>query len=59
METGARQMGHTLYFDVISRERMVQASILANEGGSGMMTRIFEEITDAERVKPLRRAIES
>lgn len=58
VEAVARQAGHALYFDVISKERMVQASILANEGGIGMMTRIFEEITGAERVKPLRRAIE-
>jgi cell filamentation protein len=36
---------------------MVQASIEANGGDPGMMTRIFEEITDADRIQPLRRAI--
>lgn len=53
----ARQAGHELFFDVVSRERMVQASIEANGGKLGMMTRMFEEITDAERIQPLRRAI--
>jgi hypothetical protein len=36
---------------------MVQASIEANGGKLGMMIRLFEEITDADRVQPLRRAI--
>jgi hypothetical protein len=36
---------------------MVQASIEANRGNFGMMTRLFEEIIDAERIQPLRRAI--
>jgi cell filamentation protein len=52
-----RQAGHELHFDVVSRERMVQASIEANAGSLGMMTRMFEEITDADRIQPLRRAI--
>jgi len=53
----ANQAGHQLHFDVVSRDRMVQASIEANRGNFGMMTRLFEEIIDAERVQPLRRAI--
>jgi hypothetical protein len=36
---------------------MVRASIEANRGNFGMMTRLFEEIVDAERIQPLRRAI--
>jgi hypothetical protein len=36
---------------------MVQASIAANNGALGMMNRMFEEVTDAGRVAPLRRAI--
>jgi cell filamentation protein len=52
-----RQAGYELHFDVVSRERMVQASIEANAGNLGMMTRMFEEITDADRIQPLRRAI--
>lgn len=54
----ARQAGHEVYFDVVSRERMVQASIEANNGDLGIMTRMFEEITDSERIQQLRRAIE-
>jgi cell filamentation protein len=53
----AVQAGHELYFDVVSRERMVQASIEANGGNPGMMMRMFEEITNAGRIQPLRRAI--
>jgi cell filamentation protein len=53
----ARQAGHELHFDVVSKERMVQASIEAYGGNPGMMTRIFEEIADADRIQPLRRAI--
>jgi len=53
----ARQAGYDLHFEVVSRERMVQASIEANAGNPGMMTRMFEEITDADRIQPLRRAI--
>ena len=53
----ARQAGHELCFDVVSRERMVQASIEANSGDPRRMTRLFEEITDADRIQPLRRAI--
>jgi len=53
----AQQAGHPLYFDTVSRERMVRASILSAQGDSTMMIRLFQEITDADRVKPLRRAI--
>ena len=53
----ARQAGHPVYFDVISRERMVQASIEANGGNLGMMGRMLEEITNEDRIQPLRRAI--
>jgi len=53
----ARQAGHTLHFDVVSRERMIQASIQANSGNLGMMMRMFEEITNVDRIQPLRRAI--
>jgi len=56
-EINALHAGHQLHFDVVSRERMVQASIEANRGNFGMMIRLFEEIIDAGRVQPLRRAI--
>jgi len=57
VELLARQAGHALHFDVVSRERMMQASVAANNGNLGMMTRMFEEIADAGRIQPLRRAI--
>lgn len=53
----AQQAGHPLCFDTVSRERMVRASILSTKGDSSMMIRLFHEITDPDRVEPLRRAI--
>lgn len=53
----ARAAGHELHFDVVSRERMVRASIAANGGDLGMMVRMIEEISDLARIQPLRRAI--
>jgi cell filamentation protein len=53
----AQQAGHQVYFDVVSRERMVQASIEANSGNFAMMARMLEEITDRDRIQPMRRAI--
>jgi cell filamentation protein len=57
VEALARQAGNELHFEVVSRERMVQASIEASHGNVGMMARMFEEILDEDRVEPLRRAI--
>jgi cell filamentation protein len=53
----ARHAGHEISFDVVSMERMVSASIEALDGDLGILTRIFEEITDERRIQPLRRAI--
>ena len=58
VEALARQAGHALHFDVVSQERMIRASILSTAGDSTMMIRLFQEITDPERIRPLRRAIE-
>jgi cell filamentation protein len=58
VQTLAREAGHALHFDVVTQERMIRASILATAGDSSMMVRLFDEITDAERIPPLRRAIE-
>ena len=58
VEALARQAGQTLHFDVVSQERMIRASILSTAGDSTMMIRLFQEITDPERIRPLRRAIE-
>ena len=53
----ARQAGHNMHFDVVSRERMIRASIEAIHGNLATMTRMFEEITDSGSIEPLRRAI--
>jgi cell filamentation protein len=53
----ARTAGHTLYWDVVSRERMIRSSIEAHRGVPAMLARLVEEITDETRVRPLRRAI--
>ncbi len=57
-EALVRQAGHALHFDVVSKERMIRASILSAAGDSTMMIRLFQEITNPERIQPLRRAIE-
>jgi cell filamentation protein len=55
----ARQAGHSLDFTVVSRERMVQASIAAHEHDDlSMMRRVFREIGSSLRVDALREAIE-
>jgi cell filamentation protein len=60
MEQLARQAGHTLDFSVVSRERMIQVSIAANEHGDpSMMRRLFDEISNPKRVEALRKTIES
>jgi cell filamentation protein len=60
MEELARQAGHALDFTVVSRERMAQASIAANDKSDpAMMRRMFDEITTPSRVQAVRQAIES
>jgi cell filamentation protein len=52
--------GHELDFSVVSRERMIQASIAAtNRDDPSMMRRMFDEISDPARVAALLPAIES
>jgi cell filamentation protein len=60
MELLADGAGHELDFSVVSRERMTQASIAANDGDDpSMMRRMFDEISDPARVAALLPAIES
>ena len=55
----AKEAGHSLDFAVVSKERMIRASIAANEDGDPtMMHRLFNEISDPSRVAALRQAIE-
>jgi cell filamentation protein len=54
----AESAGHKLEFRVVSRERMVQASIAAHEDRDiGPMRRMFDEISNAHRVAALTPAI--
>jgi cell filamentation protein len=58
MERLAHAAGHDLDFTVVSRERMIQASIAAHErGDTSMMCRMFDEISDPERVALLRESL--
>lgn len=59
MQELAKQAGHTLDFSVVSKERMVQASISANEGSDpSMMRRLFDEISNPKRTEALREAVD-
>jgi cell filamentation protein len=54
----AKQAGHDLDFSVISGERMIQASIAANEDGDpGVMRRLFKDAVIPERRAALAQAI--
>lgn len=58
MEALAQEAGYMLDFSVVSRERMIQASIAGNEKGDpSMMRRLFTEISDPARVAALAKAI--
>lgn len=49
--------GHSMRFDVVSRERMYRASVAAHEhGDAGGFQRMIREITDPARVQALREA---
>lgn len=54
----AKAAGHTLDFTVISQERMIQASIAANEREDpSIMRRLFADATNPARIAALRRVI--
>jgi len=53
----AESLGYKLHFEVVSRERLVQASILSANGDVTMMERLVNEITDPERIPPLAKVI--
>jgi cell filamentation protein len=55
----AEQAGHELDFSVVSRARMIQASVAANDhGDNSFMRRMFVEISNTARVAALLPAIE-
>jgi fido (protein-threonine AMPylation protein) len=51
-------VGYKLHFEVVSRERLVQASILSANGDTDMMVRLMDEITDTERIQPMAKVID-
>ena len=56
----AKQAGHELDFSVVSRERMIRASIAGNQQDDRtMMRRMFDEISDKVRVAALDKAIDA
>jgi len=56
----AQEAGHKLDFSVVTRERMIQASIAGNEKNDpAMMQRLFNEISNPLRVAALNKAIAS
>jgi cell filamentation protein len=58
IRTLAKAAGHTLDFTVISQERMIQASIAANEREDPtVMRRLFADATNPARIAALRRVI--
>lgn len=60
MRALATEAGHELDFAIVSRERMIQASIAGNDrGDNAMMRRMFDEISDPVRVAALEKAIEA
>jgi len=55
----AKQADHNLDFSVVTRERMIRASLAGNEQNNSSMTRrMFNEISHPARVATLTRAIE-
>jgi cell filamentation protein len=53
----AESLGYKLHFEVVSKERLVQASIFSANGDMAMMGRLTDEITDTERIQPLAKVI--
>lgn len=53
----AESLGYKLRFDVVSKERNIQASVLSANGDVAMMERLLDEITDTERIQPLTKVI--
>jgi cell filamentation protein len=49
----AQRLGYELHFEVVSRERLVQASVLSAHGDVAMTSRLMDEITNTERIQSL------
>ena len=53
----AKNAGHELAFDVITRERMIDVSVAGLDGDIGGVRRLFREISNPRRVEALRKAL--
>jgi hypothetical protein len=53
----ADSLGFKLHFEVVSKERLIQASILSANGHVAMMERLLDEITDTARIQSLAKVI--
>jgi cell filamentation protein len=53
----ADSLGYKLHFEVVSKERLIEASILSANGDVAMMERLLDEITDTERIQSLAKVI--
>ena len=53
----ADSLGYKLHFEIVSKERLIQASILSASGDVAMMERLLDEITDTERIQSLAKVI--
>jgi cell filamentation protein len=58
MEQLAKEAGHEVDFSVVTRFRNIETSIDATLGDKEPMRRLFREITDPERVKDLKAALQ-
>jgi cell filamentation protein len=54
----SNSVGYKLHFETVSRERLVQASILSANGNVEMMMRLMNEITDTERIQSLLKLVD-
>lgn len=53
----AVSLGFPMHFEVVSRERLIQASVNAMRGDVSMMERLMDEITNTDRIQPLKKVI--
>lgn len=58
VERIARAAGHACDFKVVTKERMIAVSIAGHHGDTEAVVRLFDEITDATRVRALKRALD-
>jgi cell filamentation protein len=54
----SKSLGYHPHFEVVSKERLVQASIRSARGDVSMMVRLMDEVTDTERIQPLKKVIQ-